>query len=111
MDILKDNIVTAKKQHKCNYCYSVINQGDKYRNTFIVNSGDSYEFKSHISCDKLVEKLNLYKDCVDEGVTDDLFQEVVVDRYKEINNFIGSYRDLPKFDEMLSVVKQSYNIL
>lgn len=107
MDILRDEIVTAKKDHKCYFCKNTINKGERYRYSVQIDQGDFDDFKVHPSCTELVSKLGLYKECKEEGVTDDLFQEVVIDLYRDLNKLLDS-DDLPDFNEVLIVVKEKY---
>lgn len=107
MDILKDEIVTARKDHKCYFCKNTINKGEQYRYSVQIDQGDFDDFKVHLSCTELVSKLGLYEECKEEGVTDDLFQEVVIDLYKDLIKPLDPLF-LPDFNEILTIVKEEY---
>jgi len=107
MEVLKSKIIIANKNHKCYFCNKIIKKGDKYKYQFNVDNGDFWEFKAHYSCDRLADRLNLYKDCADEGVSDDLFQEAVIDLYRDIIKPLENH-DLPDFNEILTIVKEKY---
>lgn len=70
----------ANKDHKCNYCGGVIKKGEIYEHS-VNKIDDIYVWKNHISCSKLVERLEMDGD---EGVTKDDFYEYVSNKYAEI---------------------------
>ena len=105
MQILSETTPTAKKKHRCNFCGQPINTGEKYEAQFIVNDGDAFAWKTHSSCSALVDKLDMYSRCDDEGVTEDDFCEIVCSEYRNITG--KRYRDDDKtWPETLEFVKE-----
>jgi len=76
MDILNDKIRKANKPHKCDWCGCEIAKGEEYRDTTLVNDG-IYQWKSHLKCDYIFNKLNMdsYDDA--DGVNADTYREYV----------------------------------
>lgn len=105
MQILSQSTPTAKKKHRCDFCGLPINVGEKYENQFIENLGDAYPWKTHPSCSTLASKLDMYRQCDDEGVTEDDFYEFVCLKYRGITG--KRYRDDGKtWPETLAFVKE-----
>lgn len=105
MQILSETTPTAKKKHRCNFCGQPINPGEKYKSQFIENCGDAYPWKTHPSCSDLASKLDMYRECGDEGVTEDDFYEIVCSEYRNITG--KRYRDDGKtWPEALEFVKE-----
>jgi hypothetical protein len=73
----------ARKKHRCDFCQYPINNGDDYMRSTHTYSGDIYTWKSHLDCDKIATKLNMYEDC-DEGLTSDGFQECIINEYDNL---------------------------
>jgi hypothetical protein len=84
----------ARKEHQCNFCGGKIVKGLKYINSTHIYDG-LYHWKSHIYCNKLVHDLNMYRECNDDGVTQDFFIESVSEKYIEIMLDILHAIDLP----------------
>lgn len=83
MDIITDDVVTAKKEHRCSFCGKTIVPGERYRNQFIADGGDSYTWKSCLPCERFVEKFNVQEGCWDEGITQMDFQDSVIELWRE----------------------------
>ena len=102
MVTLDGKIRVAKKEHKCDLCGFKIEVGEKYDWQKNVFDGDLYEFKMHLSCLELAQKLNMFEDC-DDGLTGYDFAEFVAQEYPT---------SIPglKFREVLDFVKNKHNI-
>lgn len=81
MNILSTTTPKARKQHRCNYCYGFIEIGEVYENSSIENDGTVYTWKSHVNCQKTAEKLNMFEQDRDNGVTEDTFREYIQEEY------------------------------
>ena len=107
--IIYPNKVKANKNHRCNYCLQEIEKGSIYLKSLHKNDGDLYQWKSHISCDAIADKLKMF-DNADDGVTDEIFIETIKEEYSDIMsehfNEIYESKDfvLPKFAEKLKFV-------
>lgn len=104
MEFISSSKPTARKEHKCDYCFGRIKVGEKYVKSCI--KGDSiYTWKSHLSCDKLVCTLFIKGDR--DGITSDDFQEYVKEKYDSL--MIDIYSDgnhpMESFKEKLEFVK------
>ena len=106
MDILSNTTPKARKQYKCNFCLLPIIKGEKHDCQVVVYDG-IYTWRSHFECGLLAHALKLYDDC-DEGVTDDLFHEAVIEEYRTIIDTWNPHYDLPEFRIMLEAVKKKY---
>ena len=79
MDVLSDEKITARKEHRCNFCGGVIHKREKYRRQAIAEDGSAWTWKSHAVCDAIsYEIIDRYED----GITEDYFQEQVADLYR-----------------------------
>jgi hypothetical protein len=108
MKIISQNKRTAIKEHRCDYCAGVINKGDIYQSSFIRFDG-VYQWKNHIDCQRIADKLRLFDDC-DEGLSEDDFKESIKDRYDyllEVHGFHETETDYIKrssFQDQLKFV-------
>ncbi len=101
--------VKAKKAHSCNYCHGVIDKGETYETSTHKFDGSVYTWKAHLKCQKLAVDMNMFDDA-DEGVTDEIFNEYVTEKFRDImietNLEAFKQRDFkyPKFAERLEIV-------
>ena len=115
METLSQGKHKARKDYICNFCGGKINAGTVYDSQSIVNDGDFYVWKSHISCDDLVSKLDMYSWC-DDGVTQDDFATEVQEQYQRImsekhtEEYESEDFEYPPFLEQLEFVKKEYGI-
>lgn len=87
MFVLKNKIVRAKKDHTCNFCGVEIDKGEKYHLQVIKNDltyKSIYTWKSHIKCMDIAHKLDMFKDCEDDGLPSDMFWEIIEETYHEM---------------------------
>ena len=104
MQILSQSTPTAKKKHRCNFCGLPINPGEKYETQFIENCGDAYPWKSHPSCSELASKLDMYRKCDEDGVTESDFFEIVTSEYFNITGIC--WREAGTWIDALELVKK-----
>jgi len=114
MIVLETTTPKARKQHKCSYCGQIIKIGETYEQQTNIGDDGLYHWKSHISCQKLVDKLDMYKYCSDDGVTSDDFYESIIQEYydimkAEIGNLISINKDVI-FKDKLKFVKDYYKL-
>lgn len=102
MKILSTTTPKARKQHRCDYCYGFIEIGEVYENNSIENDGTVYTWKSHINCQKLAKKLNMFEENRDNGVTEDVFTEYIIEEYSTITEE-NSTEKIP-FSQKLEIV-------
>ena len=107
--ILSAQTQIAAKEHRCDYCNQIIYKGEKYGLQNNVCDRVLYTWKYHLSCEELASKLGLFNEAGDEGVTDDLFQECVCDKYADISD-IDEDEDIDdvSFSEKLRAVKEYF---
>jgi hypothetical protein len=110
MQTLSTKEPKARKQHQCDFCGLIIEIGEVYGLQKNVSGGTLYSWKSHLSCNEIAAKLNMFDNC-DEGVTDEDFKENIRIEYQDIMqskfNEIYESKDFsfPVFSERLSFVK------
>lgn len=109
MEILQCKIRKANKEHKCDFCDSIIKIGEKYDWQKCKFNGILYEWKAHTSCCQLASKLKMY-DWMDEGLTGEDFKEIIKETYFNWTPQTNE-KETPNFAEMLEIVKQNYNVL
>lgn len=99
--IQEPKIVKANKQHKCSFCGGKIVVGERYH-VGVLKNDDLYRWKSHLTCDELAVKMNMY-DGWGDGVTAEDFQEHVMEYAWRW--FPDACEDDLDFDELLKLVK------
>lgn len=107
MTILRTLTITAKKPHRCDYCSQLVEPKITYTRTSIANEGNIYEWVSHLHCDAIVEKLNMFELNDNEGISSDDYHEHIVQEYCRINkNYNQALPNKPKIDfaEILTMV-------
>lgn len=95
----------AIKNHQCNYCLQQIEKGTKYQKS-VLKYDYIYTWKNHIHCQEIAEKLNMFDECGDEGLTTDDFLEYINCAYGEIIEDDVSRN----FADRLKYVLDKYNI-
>ncbi len=66
--------VTARKEHRCDWCGEVIHKGEKYHYESFIFDGDFCDWHSHLACSRVVSAIWDYAD-PDEGMSADQFDE------------------------------------
>lgn len=115
MEILSIIKRKARKTHLCDLCGCVIEVGETYGSQVIKSEGDFYTWRSHVSCDKISNELDMHDSC-DEGLTLLNFKENIRQEYKSLmqkNNpelFDSNGFALHRFKDQLSYVKSHYGV-
>ena len=102
MNILSSKTPKARKQHRCDYCWSLIEIGEIYDNLSIENDGEVYTWKNHIDCQKIAEKLKMFEENQHEGVTESMFTECIVEEYYSLTE--GTKTEKIPFKQKLEIV-------
>ena len=79
MEILTDEIRTARKPHRCFWCGKPINKGEKYRYTTNVDAGDMWNIKEHLRCNEIFEAFYKKVKPYPEECTQEFFEEEAVE--------------------------------
>lgn len=104
--MLSSKTLTAKKSHRCDFCGMPIDIGQQYNRSF--NVGDSaYTWKSHMHCDKLVDKLVYWDDLDDGGCSYDDFWQHIAAEWEKINNKSSNGQS---YRQMLDEVRKYHEI-
>lgn len=90
----------AIKQHVCDFCGQKIPKGYTYMKSTHVYDG-IYDWKTHKQCSEIAIKLNMYEDC-DEGLTGDMFCEIINDYYWYTVLGKFSREDEEKYSEIIA---------
>ena len=108
LNILKNDTLTARKEHKCCECYRVIGVGEKYN--YQAGTGDA-GFEVFKTCSHCLAPRNLIQDkCrgfVYEAIQEDLGEHIHVKEwgFKAARFYISMKRKLKKFfsDELMPI--------
>lgn len=105
MEVLSERNRVARKEHQCNLCGGIIKKGERY-NIQTVAEDHLYDFKSHISCEKMIHILDMTKDIEsDRGVNCELFEG---DIYEEFHRLFPNNNEDISFHQVLEKVKNHY---
>jgi len=78
METLKNKIRTARKSHKCMWCGELIPKGERYYCSTNKDEDTLYQWKNHLHCMELAEKLNMFDSySATDGITEEMFKEFV----------------------------------
>ena len=72
----------ARKRHTCDWCGNAIKKGEEYHWEKFIYDGDFYEWRSHLSCSRIVSEIWDYVE-PDEGMDSDEFTDACGDICKE----------------------------
>lgn len=100
--------VTAVKEHRCNFCNEKIRKGEKYTTSTHKYDGEIYSWKTHNSCQKIASRLNMYRECYDEGLTQEHFQETIREEYMDIMRLMMTIEDRKKYSEIFAQLDGVY---
>ena len=104
----------ARKQHKCDFFFFLIQIGETYELQINSSEGTLYSWKSHLSCNEIASKLDMYDYC-DDGLDGEGFKENIRTEYQNIMqskfNEIYESKDFsfPVFSEQLDFVKKHHD--
>lgn len=66
---------TARKEHRCDWCYTTINPGEKYVRSRHIGDDGPYSWKACLPCDSLAGTVWEWAYRPDEGISEDSFAE------------------------------------
>ena len=78
MDILSDKRIKARKQYRCDLCGVEIKVGELYCNQVVVVNGNIHNFKRHLKCDEICDRLNYY---CEDGISSNDFKMLICEEY------------------------------
>lgn len=93
VQILRDIHPVARKEHKCMFCGGTIKVGKKYNRQTNVYDGAVYDFTAHEECTSVAHELNMYDDCDDNGLGEEVFCETL-DEYVYANHYDDNTDDI-----------------
>lgn len=101
MDVIRETRPKAQKDHICDWCELPIKKGAKYHSAIIVDT-EIYNWRNHIRCMSIADKLNMFDCVVDGGLDASGFREIISDEYLSMNNAYN--KPLPDFKIQLDAV-------
>lgn len=108
MEILSTNKYKARQKHRCGYCNGIIEIGEEYESSFIVDGGSNWVWKNHLSCSELVTKTNMFLKNDKEPISDFDFMWCIADEFEKLFPNLDVNRTTPQ--ERLNKVKEHYNL-
>lgn len=75
---LETKKVTARKQHKCDWCGKPISKGEEYERQKYKYDGEFCEWHAHLACSRVVSAIWDYAD-TDDGMSSDEFDGACAD--------------------------------
>ena len=79
MITLREATPTARKAHKCGWCYGTIQPGEKYHRSTNIYDDRLYDWIACVACARLCPLVWDWSYRPDEGVGEDSFQEWALD--------------------------------
>lgn len=92
--------VKASKEHRCNFCSEKIRQGEVYYSSTHKQDGEIYDWKTHLHCAKIANRLKMYADC-DEGVGEGDFHDAINQAHNDLMIEKFPKEDIPKYREVI----------
>ena len=96
--------VKANKEHRCNLCCDKIKQGETYFISTHKQDGTVYDWKTHKHCSEIASRLKMYEDC-DEGLTEEIFQEIIHSEYFDLMVSKFSKEDATKYSDVIQQLR------
>ena len=95
VETLKNRTPIARKKHICAFCGCEIGIGEKYNRQTNVYDDDVYDWITHIKCEKIAYKLNMYEkeSDSDEGLSGEDFREYIGE-YVHENHYDSNINDI-----------------
>lgn len=86
MQLVSKDKRKARKLHGCNFCGGIIQKGEVYYHSFIVDGGESWAWNEHEVCADMADNLDMYCDnnC-DEGLDAYGFMQYIRDYVRTFN--------------------------
>jgi hypothetical protein len=98
--------VKANKEHGCDFCREKIKKDEVYIKSTYRSYGSLYDWKSHLQCFNIADRLKMYDDC-DEGLTTSDFQNSIDSEYFKLLIAKFSREDYEKY---IDVIQQLHNV-
>lgn len=109
METIASRKQKAIKDHKCDWCNLPIKKGEVYNYSVYKADNDLYVWKNHISCAEIAEKLKMFEDVWDKGLTGEDFQECIENEYSKLMMITdGDDDESPPFEYKLNFVKNKF---
>lgn len=106
MILLKKSSPKAIKDHVCDYCCLKISKGDIYeRATIVGECNDLYDWVNHTDCGWIANKLKMFDECDGEGLTGDVFMEIIGDEFFDLTGEIRSCKVTPFQAKLMTVIE------
>ncbi len=108
MKVLSTSKPKARKQYTCEFCYGKIEKNEVYSSQVCVYD-TIYIFRTHLACDKIANKLQMYED-VDEELFGEDFRDFIREEFRSIwiakdtNHFESKEFIIPSFQDQLKFV-------
>ena len=77
MEIIKVGNRKARKNHKCDFCNGDIPRGEEYCYSTIKNEGAVYTWKTHIKCNDISIRYDMYENYDSDGPDSYGFKKLV----------------------------------
>lgn len=97
--------VKANKDHRCDFCYERIRQGEIYVTSTHKQDGTIYNWKTHTHCSVIASRLKMYDDR-DEGLSADGFQESIHSEYLDLHITKFSEQDAQKYSDIIQQLRR-----
>lgn len=81
---LRESTPTARKAHQCDWCYTAIQPGEKYRRSTNIYDERIYDWVSCLACDDLAPIVWEWSYRPDEGIGEDSFAEWASDHQGDV---------------------------
>ena len=94
MEVIRTKINKARKEYRCSFCGCKISKGEQYERSTNKCDGSLYEWRAHLHCQTLCDKIWNYVD-PDEGMTSDQF----IDAVRELSDTFYCPFHCDKFDK------------
>ena len=87
----------ARKRHICDWCKHDISKGDIYLRATVVDGGDINTWKSHLYCEELTKRLNMF----DEGEISSWDFDIFVYEFLRENLSEDEYEDIDTYPDKI----------
>ena len=109
---IKDSHPIARKEHICELCGCKINKGQKYYRQINAFDGRIYDWIEHEECREIASKLDMYDECDDEGLSSEVFEEILDDYIHQYhyNDFTDDtaedWQGLTRYEEVCKILQE-----
>lgn len=113
MEILKELMPVARKEHKCMFCHGTITKGQKYLRQTNVFDGEIGDWICHQECDTLARVLGMYDDCGPDGCINDEDFECSVEQYisdehydRDTQDIEADWQGLTRYEKVKKILNE-----